>query len=884
MRYRLVQADLADFGKGRRDWKPPQTSQAILDRAETEVGDTTDLRLARAARFAALPHEEAVKGLGTLEDNTDAFDAADQIRLFAGLTEAYVRIGDLERAVLVCRRARDRSKDDLGVRLRLFDLSVQSFGRRLKAGGKEGLNRDVETLQGMVDDVRGVEGADGVWWRTCEVSLLLFQAAQGDKAGLKDAHGLLAEVVKCRPGWSRPLLLEGELDELEGDVDSAVAKYQQAIDLGERRPAVIRQTVQLLASRRRYDEAREALRKLDSGDDLGRLAAQVSLLSRDPKERTLELLKPAAEAAKDSKDYRDSLWLGQLYEAMEEHASAEAAFRRAIQLDPSAQEPRAALVLLLAGTGEKDKAAAELAEAGKVLPPDKAGMVLAVGNEALGRRDKAEEQFLALLKAKPDVANLRAAVAFYLRGGDVAKATPLLHQIIDAPGQTDAEPVLWARRTLALALAASGDYKQSKDALDLLDQNLQERNAPEDQRVRAIVLALRPGGRKESIQTLEESFTRLRPTPNEEFLLARLYEADRDWDHANEHFLALVSAKGGANAMVLAYYIQALLRRQEGKEAAAWLQRLETLEPNSARTVGVKARVLSAQGQGEAAARLVEDFAEKTFKEKKNAAVLGDAASLLEELGRPIEAEKKYREYVKAVEVEQPERTLVLAAFLARQDRLTEALDVIEGVWAKCKPETAAATVVAALRVGRPTPQHLRRVERMLQDAIAANPTATNLLVSLADLRDAEAQDAEAEKLYRQVLTRNPRNPLALNNLAWLLAFQPAKAAEALELTDRRLAITGPNPSVLDTRGMVLLKLGRADEAAQSFSDAAAQNPTAVFYFHLAEAKRAAGQPNEAEKAWLKAKELGFRKTDLHPLEREHPDYDEKWFAEGETK
>ena len=288
-----------------------------------------------------------------------------------------------------------------------------------------------------------------------------------------------------------------------------------------------------------------------------------------------------------------------------------------------------------------------------------------------------------------------------------------------------------------------------------------------------------------------------------------LYEADRDWGHANEHFLVLVSAKGGANAMVLAYYIQALLRRQEGKEAAAWLQRLETLEPDSARTVGVKARVLSAQGQGEAAARLVEDFAEKTFKEKKNAAVLGNAASLLEELRRPVEAEKKYREYVKAVEVEQPERTLVLAAFLARQDRLTEALDVAEGVWAKCKPETAAATVVAALRVGRPTPQHFRRVERMLQDAITANPTATNLLVSLADLRDAEAQDAEAEKLYREVLTRNPRNPLALNNLAWLLAFQPAKAAQALELSDRRLAITGPNPSVLDTRGMVLLKLGR---------------------------------------------------------------------------
>ena len=360
-----------------------------------------------------------------------------------------------------------------------------------------------------------------------------------------------------------------------------------------------------------------------------------------------------------------------------------------------------------------------------------------------------------MLKAKPDVADLHHAVAFYLRGGDVAKATPLLHQIIDAPGQTDAEPVLWARRTLALALAASGDYKQSKDALGLLDQNLQERNAPED-RARAIVLALRPGGRKESIQTLEESFTRLRPTPNEEFLLARLYEADRDWGHANEHFLVLVSAKGGRTRWSWPTTSRRSCVARKGKRRPPGFSPWKPWS-RTARTVGVKARVLSAQGQGEAAARLVEDFAEKTFKEKKNAAVLGNAASLLEELRRPVEAEKKYREYVKAVEVEQPERTLVLAAFLARQDRLTEALDVAEGVWAKCKPETAAATVVAALRVGRPTPQHFRRVERMLQDAITANPTATNLLVSLADLRDAEAQDAEAEKLYREVLTRNPR-------------------------------------------------------------------------------------------------------------------------------
>ena len=160
----------------------------------------------------------------------------------------------------------------------------------------------------------------------------------------------------------------------------------------------------------------------------------------------------------------------------------------------------------------------------------------------------------------------------------------------------------------------------------------------------------------------------------------------------------------------------------------------------------------------------------------------------------------------------------MLAAFLARRDRLTESLDVIESVWAKCKPETAARTAVATLRLGRPTPEHFQRVEGLLRDAIARNPMTTNLLVSLADLRDAQGRDAEAENLYREVLTGNPRNPLALNNLAWLLAFQAGKAAEALELVNRRVEITGPSASVLDTRGVVLLKLGRDEEAVQSFS------------------------------------------------------------------
>ena len=389
------------------------------------------------------------------------------------------------------------------------------------------------------------------------------------------------------------------MEELDGDADAAAANYRQAIDLGDRRPEVLRATARLLASRRRYDEAKQVLAKVGDGPadgDLGRLDAEVSLLSRDPKEHVRELLKRAEKAAANSKDYNDPLWLGEMYSATGDKAKAEAAFRRAIALNAAAPEARAALVLLLAGDGEKDKARAELDKAAAALPADKAAGVLAVGYEALGQRDKAEEQFLALVKTRPDVTGWCAAAAFYLRGGNVQKAAPLLQQIIDAPGQqADAEPVLSARRTLALA-PAGGGYAQSKKALGILDQNLRARKTPEDERARAPILATLPGERRESIRTLEASFNHLRPTPDEEFLLARLYEADRDWDHANEHFLALVAAKGRANPSHLAYYIMALLRRKDANEAAGWLERLEAQEPDSARTLGLKARVLNCAG------------------------------------------------------------------------------------------------------------------------------------------------------------------------------------------------------------------------------------------------------------------------------------------------
>src|SRR5207253_903230 len=109
---------------------------------------------------------------------------------------------------------------------------------------------------------------------------------------------------------------------------------------------------------------------------------------------------------------------------------------------------------------------------------------------------------------------------------------------------------------------------------------------------------------------------------------------------------------------------------------------------------------------------------------------------------------------------------------------------------------------------------------------------ATGLLLQLADLRDLEGRLPEAEALYRQVLDRQPRNVVALNNLSWMLAQKPDRSAEALPLIDRAIETSGPVAELLDTRSTVYLALGRGDRAVADLEAATQDAPTATRYFH----------------------------------------------------
>src|SRR5262249_17573834 len=131
----------------------------------------------------------------------------------------------------------------------------------------------------------------------------------------------------------------------------------------------------------------------------------------------------------------------------------------------------------------------------------------------------------------------------------------------------------------------------------------------------------------------------------------------------------------------------------------------------------------------------------------------------------------------------------------------------------------------------------VKRLEDHLREAIAKNPTSTVLLLHLADLYDMRGRYPEAETLYKRVLQeKEPKNVVALNNLAWLLAHRDGGAGEALQHIESAVAGIGRRADLLDTRGLVYLKLGKHDAALADFKEANDDAPTPTRQFHLAKA------------------------------------------------
>jgi len=138
--------------------------------------------------------------------------------------------------------------------------------------------------------------------------------------------------------------------------------------------------------------------------------------------------------------------------------------------------------------------------------------------------------------------------------------------------------------------------------------------------------------------------------------------------------------------------------------------------------------------------------------------------------------------------------------------------------------------------------EHFRKAKEL-----APGDSRAHLLLGV--IYDSTGRTAEAKGAYEQTLKLAPDNPVALNNLAYLLAESSGDLDLALTLIQRARSRAPQSPDIADTLGWIYIKKNLNDNAIQILSDLVTKHPSQVTWrYHLAMALYQKGNKAQAKK------------------------------------
>lgn len=140
-------------------------------------------------------------------------------------------------------------------------------------------------------------------------------------------------------------------------------------------------------------------------------------------------------------------------------------------------------------------------------------------------------------------------------------------------------------------------------------------------------------------------------------------------------------------------------------------------------------------------------------------------------------------------------------------------------------------------------------------------------LIALSSAQERAGDRHGSEESLRRILSTDPNNATALNNLGYFLVERNERLTEALEMIQRAVRANPNNSSFLDSLGWAYFKLGKLDEAERSLTEAARLNSTsATIQEHLGDLYQQRGKPEQARAAWQKALSLTTEAQDTARL------------------
>ncbi len=141
-----------------------------------------------------------------------------------------------------------------------------------------------------------------------------------------------------------------------------------------------------------------------------------------------------------------------------------------------------------------------------------------------------------------------------------------------------------------------------------------------------------------------------------------------------------------------------------------------------------------------------------------------------------------------------------------------------------------------------------------LHEAVRKEPENPELLFNLASTLERGQRFNEASAIFERLLELDPNNPTVLNYYAYMNAERNADLDRAMNMVEHALAQAPANGAFLDTKGWVLYRLGRYDEAKAYLERALeAEGDDPVILDHLGDVSLALGDGDRALEFWRRA-------------------------------
>ena len=514
-----------------------------------------------------------------------------------------------------------------------------------------------------------------------------------------------------------------------------------------------------------------------------------SLLKRGNSPAALAVLQPALQTG--SKDVQVLALAGESYMQAANYDQAGMYFERASNLDPKAASLRMSLAMSKLGKGNTSQAIDDLQLATQL-------------------DSKSPKAGIALIRTELNLRNYPAALAAAIALEQQQPNNPAVLQL-KAQAYAGLKDIDRARATFEQALKAQPDFFPAVANLAQLDLN---------------------AGKAEAASARLKAFIAANPANTEAMTaLATMAEAAGRTEEVSSWLTKAVAVDPTAVGPSVNLITQYLKLKQTQKALDIALQ-LKVTHPDDPDLLDLMGKAQLANGDLDAA---LDSYRKLTVALPRSADAQMQLGALLVVTGKPGPAEEVFKSAL-SIQPDFPAAQLALielylrkgwndlalqqasriirahpdsaagyqlsADVLLADGKTAEAMPMFEKALAIAKHSEALIKLANALRVGGKKEEAARRVALWLQQ----HPKDVRVEMYRAECALNDKQYAAAAAQFESIIERNPKNVVALNNLA--MSYHLGGDKRAVTAAEKAYALAGDQPDVLDTLGWILVQDG----------------------------------------------------------------------------